>query len=146
MRISIIAPAVIAMLFVSAPSPASQIIFLSPTHDVSGAELGPNVTLSFNLYVKKDGQTGFKNIATVNESPIDISQAMPGCYDFYLTATRHDTSPPIESDPSETVLTCVNLDCGAVGVDGTVGQCHDNGLNYQPMPPEGIEAFIETMM
>lgn len=146
MRSTAIALAIITLFLVSPPAPADMLTWITQPEDVNGGVID-EANLYYRLYVRDSGTADeFKMISTMDESPLDLRKAKPGCYDLYLTAVRDDTRPQIESDPSETISHCFNLPCGEAGTNGSVGACNDHGIHAAPLAPTSIEIIIRSML
>jgi hypothetical protein len=80
-----------------------------------------------------DSASAFAAVKDTPELSMDISTAK-GCYEVYVTARVVNTQPVLESAPSNTIVVCVNLPCGEVGTDGTVGFCEGDIEVIAPVP------------
>jgi hypothetical protein len=134
----------LALMFAASAEAQTMLTWIAPTTDEAGIDIPPDVNLNYRLYsrVDKNGRK-FEFQSEHDESPLDISDALSGCYETYVTAIRMDTNPPLESAPSNTAKICVNLDCGVIGTDGSVGACE--GDSDIPVPTEGQDPELQLL-
>lgn len=140
---------IIAVMFVSHHAAAKVLLtWTAPTHDVIGDPIDPTATLEYKLYARVDSpSSNFFPYLTAQNSPMDLSNARAGCYELYLTAIRTDVTPVLESDPSESIVACINLACGETGTDGSIGYCDDTEMNIViPGPPTSVEIITNEPM
>jgi hypothetical protein len=86
---------------------ADELTWVMPTEDINGSYIDPN-SLYATLY------WGYSNSewqsAGKVESPIVLDGVAAGCYYLRVTATRTDTSPEMESGPSNVAYYCTRTE------------------------------------
>jgi len=123
-----------------------QLIWEAPTTDEAGEPLA-GVPLTFNLYGRVAGDDfPLAPQQAYDSSPADLSAAPKGCYDLYLTAVRMDSTPPLESAPSNMITACFGYASGEEGPDGFVGACDgdepdDPVIIESPDEPDDLDEF-----
>lgn len=100
---------------------AQTLTWSEVTHDTDDLPI-PSGSIYYKLYYNT-GQPPFIYTSDVSDISVDLSQAPEGCYNLRVTAVRTDTTPPLESAPSQEVFGCV----------GSGSQ-----LIVQPQAPEDI--------
>ena len=107
------------IIFLLFPTSAlAQVLTWSPvTTDTGGNSINPSA-IYYKLYYNL-GSPPFLYASDHDAAYIDLQYAPEGCYNLRVTAVRTDSSPELESSPSDAVYACVGGPVSEITIPAT---------------------------
>ena len=98
----------LAALIVSTPALSDPLlVWDAPTQFEDGKPIEASLILDYNIYLRQDGSALPAILfGTTRDTTFDLVGAPEGCNQLYTTALRGDTAPPMESQPSNSIVVC----------------------------------------